>query len=76
LNSESSLARGRSEVGGVDKSGSNAGVRLTDEQAAPPSSSRDYSFLLLFVPALTVGFLAGIFVSYVFRIVVVAGCQR
>jgi hypothetical protein len=29
---------GSSEVGGVDTSGSNAGERLTDEQAAPPAS--------------------------------------
>jgi len=39
LPSKSSPTPGSSEVGGVDTSGSNAGERLTDEQAAPPASS-------------------------------------
>jgi hypothetical protein len=43
----------------VDTSGSNAGVQLTDEQAAPPASSKDFSFVLLWIPPLVVGFIAG-----------------
>jgi len=37
LPSKKSLSTGCSEVGGVDTEGSNAGERLSDEQAAPPT---------------------------------------
>jgi hypothetical protein len=43
---------GESEVGGVDTEGSNAGVRLPDEQAAPPSRTLTYSRCIVYVRGL------------------------
>ena len=50
---------GKSEVGGVDKSASNAGVRLAGSRAALPASSNSCPFWFVWVPPLVIGFIVG-----------------
>lgn len=73
--SNESLPRVAKNAGGVDISASNAGVRLASSKAAPPASSSDNAFLLMWIPPLIIGFIAGLLFHLIMEIPRYVGCK-